>query len=341
MSASATSSFAGQANAFVYHRFNDPRYPSTNISGADFRAHLETLRARDFTVLRLGEVVERLIKGTGLPERCAVITVDDAYRSFFTDGWPLLREYGYPATLFVSTDSVGAGDFLTWEELRRLREEGVELGNHSAAHRYLLDGHEDPAWAETVRDDLARSLAAFRQNLAMVPALFAYPYGEYSRALAELVRASGFVAAFGQQSGVIAAGQDLFALPRFPVGGSYAALDGFRSKLFMKTLPVTSVSPEDTIILEDNPPELMFYLNSDDVAEATLRCFVSTQAECRVDRREGGRGWYRVVASAPLSGRRNKYTVTASDARGRTWFWYSQLWILPEHGPVADDPVAR
>ncbi len=113
------SAFADQANVFVYHRFNDSRYPSTNISLQDFRAHLDLLHQQEFTVLKLGQVVERLRKGVSLPQRCAVITVDDAYRSFLTDGWPLLKLYGYPATLFVTTNTVGGGDYLelagTWK----------------------------------------------------------------------------------------------------------------------------------------------------------------------------------------------------------------------------------
>ncbi|MEJ2520623.1 MAG: polysaccharide deacetylase family protein, partial [Desulfuromonadales bacterium] len=141
---------ADQANVFVYHRFNDARFPSTNISSEDFRTHLELLHANDFTVLTLGEVMSRLDSGRSLPPRCAVITVDDAYQTFLTDGWPLLQRFGFPATLFVSTDTVGGTDYLDWQELRQLRRQGVEIGNHSASHAYLLDQRAAPGWAEGV-----------------------------------------------------------------------------------------------------------------------------------------------------------------------------------------------
>ena len=131
--------FANEANVFVYHRFNDSRYPSTNITTEAFKDHLEALKVEHFTVLTLGEVVDRMRAGESLPQRCAVISVDDGYLSFLTDGWPLLKQYGYPATLFVSTDTVGGSDFMNWQDLLILQEEGVEIGNHSASHVYLLD----------------------------------------------------------------------------------------------------------------------------------------------------------------------------------------------------------
>ena len=332
---------AGQANVFVYHRFNDSRYPSTNISLQDFRNHLELLRKHDFSVLTLGDIVARLQTGANLPERCAAITVDDAFHSFFTDGWPLLKEFGYPATLFVSTDSVGGGDYLSWQELKRLADDGVEIGNHSAAHTYMLDNFKRVDWHQEVKDDLERSQAAFFRNLGYSPSLFAYPYGEYSPELIDLVKQVGFVAAFGQQSGVIATGSDLYSLPRFPMGGDYTNLDGFRSKLFMKHLPLEVVSPKSPVIIEENPPRLTFYLKESDALEGTLKCFVAGQTKCQLNILNKDISLYEVRAESPLKGRRSKYTLTASDSSGRTWFWFSQLWVAPRLGAVSDNSVAR
>src|SRR5210317_815790 len=159
--------FASEANVFVYHRFNDSRYPSTNITTEAFKDHLETLKVEHFTVLTLGEVVDRMRSGESLPQRCAVISVDDGYLSFLTDGWPLLKQYGYPATLFVSTDNVGGGDFLSWQEIQMLQNEGVEIGNHSASHAYLLDrlnAESDDDWAVRVLAELRRAQDAFESR---------------------------------------------------------------------------------------------------------------------------------------------------------------------------------
>jgi peptidoglycan/xylan/chitin deacetylase (PgdA/CDA1 family) len=319
---------ANQANVFVYHRFNDSRYPSTNISVQDFRDHLELLREHDFAVLTLGEIVARMLAGKTLPERCAAITVDDAFRSFLTDGWPLLQEFGYPATLFVSTDSVGGQDYLNWSELKTLAGEGVEIGNHSAAHAYMLDNLNQAGWHQDVLADLQRSQAAFLENLSDSPQLFAYPYGEYSPELVQLVKQTGFTAAFGQQSGVITSGQNMFALPRFPMGAGFVALEEFRSKLFMNSLSLEIVSQKSPVVEDVNPPDFRFYLKEDEVVPSSMKCYVPGQT-CSVDVIDGEEGYYQLSVANPLQGRRSKYTVTASDSTGRNWYWYSQLWVLP------------
>ncbi len=336
--------FADSANVFVYHRFNDSRYPSTNINSSEFIAHLELLRKERFVVLSLGQVVSALQSGQELPQKCAVITIDDGYHSFLSDGWPILKKYGFPATLFVSSGSVGGGDFLSWKDLRQLMDEGVEIGNHSAQHDYFLgrsDGDVSEDESAEVLDDLTRSQAAFNRHLGFTPELFAYPYGEFSLGLAAIVKAAGFKAAFGQQSGVVSSEQNLFVLPRFPVGGGYTDPANFYTKLYMKPLHVDVVTPKSPLILDDNPPTLRFYLKDKQVDVKTLKCFVPGQAGCQVVMVSECERLFEVVAAQPINGRRSKYTVTATDVLSKQWYWYSQLWVRPGVGMVADEPVSR
>ncbi len=321
---------SGQANVFIYHRFADPRFPSTDISTADFKAHLELLKQERFAVVTLGEVVDRLDSGLPLPERCAVISVDDAYRSFLTVAWPLLKSYGYPATLFVSTDSVGGDEFLSWQELRQLQDEGVEIGNHTASHGYLLHeraGEGAAAWAARVAEDIRRAQQALTVRLGKAPTLFAYPYGEFSTPLADLVKQLGFRAAFGQQSGVVGVSTERFRWPRFPVGGGYAGVEDFRQRLFMRPLVVDAVTADSRYPAGENPPLLRFRLPQESIEPASLRCFVPGQPECLVRRVAGDDGLYEARATLPLAEKRSKYTLTARDRQGRSWYWYSHLWV--------------
>lgn len=328
----ATSVFAGQANVFVYHRFGDARYPSTNIAVDVFAAQLELLRKQNYTVLPLSELVGRLKAGDPLPERCAALTVDDAYDTFLTGAMPLLRRYGYPASLFVSTDSVGGVGYLGWDELRALRDEGVEIGNHTASHPYLLnrqEGESEAVWKERIRGDIERASAALRRELGGMSPVFAYPYGEYSPEVAKLVAELGFPGAMAQRSGVISPSADRYALPRFPMGGEYATLAGFREKLAMRPLEVRVVEPRSPVVGASNPPELIVEILSEEADPRGLRCFVQGQegAVVRADPRHPGR--YRVRARQPLAGRRNHYTLTAPGKAGG-WFWFSQLWVFPQ-----------
>ena len=323
--------WAGQANMFVYHRFGDARYPSTNIALEVFAKQLELLRTKEYTVLPLGDVVDRLTQGTPLPERCAVLTVDDGYESFLTGAMPLLRRYGYPVSLFVSTDSVGAPGYLGWDQLRALRDEGVEIGNHSASHPYLLDrqkGEDEAAWLARIRGDIERASAAMQRELGGMSGVFAYPYGEYSPEVAKLVRELCFAGAVAQHSGVVEAAADPFVLPRFPMGGAYATFVEFRDKLAMRPLKLKVLSPGSPVITGINPPELLVEIIDGEADLKGLRCFVGGQEGGIVEPVSGHPGRYRVAATAPLEGRRGRYTLTAPGRNGG-WHWFSQLWVQP------------
>jgi peptidoglycan/xylan/chitin deacetylase (PgdA/CDA1 family) len=279
----------------------------------------------------LGDIVDHLRQGHPLPPRCAAITVDDAYHSFLSGAMPLLRRYGYPATLFVNTDSVGGREFLSWDELRTLAAEGIEIGNHSASHLYLLDRAQNESvemWRERIGKDLSRAREALNRELGEQERLLAYPYGEYSAEVAELVRDLGFSGAAAQHSGVISSATDLFALPRFPMGGIYVALSQFREKLAMKALEVRVIEPSDPLASE-NPPLMVVDILSRNVDLSRLRCFVPGQSECPVQADAAVTGRYHVRAQQPLSGRRSKYTLTAPGQQ-EGWFWFSQLWIYPQ-----------
>lgn len=322
---------AEKASIFVYHRFGDARYPTTNIPLEIFDAQLRLLKEQAYTVLPLGEVVLRLRSGSPLPERCAVLTVDDAYETFLSGAMPLLRRYGFPVTLFVSSAAVGHRGYLSWEQLRNLEIEGVEIGNHSATHPYLLNRPPGAGegWA---RQEIVGAQKRLARELGSPPRLFAYPFGEYDPELVEMVRELGFAGAVGQQSGVAGPGSDLFVLPRFPMGGAYATLEGFREKLAMKPLPVTVLSPESPVAGVENPPTLVVQIAGAGIDLGGLRCFVQGQPEGYVTADPQVAGRFVVRALQPLSGRRNKYTLTAPGEKEGEWYWFSQLWIYPARG---------
>jgi peptidoglycan/xylan/chitin deacetylase (PgdA/CDA1 family) len=329
----AGTSRGGEVSVFVYHRFGDARYPSTNISLRTFAAQLEWLKSSDYQVLPLGDIVRRLKAGSDLPDRCAVLTVDDAYRTFLSGAMPLLRRFGYPATLFVSTDAVGGEDFLSWGELRELSREGVEIGSHTASHGYLVNrrsGETREAWLARVRRDILKAQDVLKDKIGTAPRLFAYPYGEYSPEIVDLVRELGFEGAVGQQSGVVYRGSDPFVLPRFPMGGGYATLEGFREKAAMKALVLKVIAPASPIVDGENPPTLIVRISCPGADLSRLRCFVEGELEAAVSADPDEPGRYRVRATHPLAGRRSKYTLTAPGHDGRSWYWFSQLWIV--HG---------
>ncbi|TYP00239.1 polysaccharide deacetylase [Geothermobacter ehrlichii] len=322
---------AGRANLFIYHRFGERRYPSTNVSLEDFRAHLAILKKSGVAVVSLGELVDRLEGKAAFDRPLAVLTVDDGFRSFLRV-LPLLEEYGFPVTLFINTDAVGGASYLGWDEIRELMTRGVEIGSHSAAHLHMVDrkaGETEQQRLQRLRDDLEQARTAFRRHLGIDPDLFAYPYGEYDPAVEQLLKRMGFRAAVAQQSGVVTTASDRYALPRFPMGGPYADPKQFAGKLAMRRLPVFAVRPLSPVLAAENPPVLTLGIAPGQVDLDRLTCYVSGQPGARIEWIDKNRGLLRVRAAGPISGRRGKYTLTAPGLGGG-WHWYSHLWIRPD-----------
>jgi poly-beta-1,6-N-acetyl-D-glucosamine N-deacetylase len=247
---------ADHAVVLLYHRFGEAEHAATNIGIAQFRAHIDHLAAEGFRILPLPEIVERVREGHPLPDRAVAITVDDAFLSAYTEAAPILAAAGLPWTLFVATELIDRGgpDYMGWAEVRALAAAGVDIGSHTASHRRLAVGSVAAA-----RREIERSDARFAEELGLRPTLFAYPYGEASRGVRDVMEASGFRAAFGHHSGVVHGTADPYFWPRFTLNEQYGDPDRFRTVASALPLPVADLSPTDMLIpAEHNPPAFGF-----------------------------------------------------------------------------------
>ena len=318
----------GEFACFVYHRFGDSRYPSTNIAIDTFRSQLEFLRNFKYTVFTLGDAIEKLQSAAGVPEKTVVLTVDDGYMSFLTGAMPLLREFGFNATLFINSATVGHKGYMRWDELRGLVAEGMEIGNHSATHPYFLDIDEETLLSK-FNEDVGKAQKEIEAHLGIAPKVFSYPFGEYNLDMKRAVQELGFRAAAAQNSGIVYGDSDLYALPRFPMGGPYATLDGFRTKIGMKALEVIEKVPDSPLLRGPNPPELKLVLAAAVLNMKAIQCFVEGEPRCTIRRDPADPNIITVKAEEPLKGRRVLYTVTAPSIDGKAWHWFSHLWVQP------------
>jgi peptidoglycan/xylan/chitin deacetylase (PgdA/CDA1 family) len=314
---------------YVYHRFDDNRYPSTNISNEIFRGQLAYLKQNNFTVWPLGKAVEAIRNGEAVPPKTVVLTIDDAYHSFYENGLPLLEEFGYPATLFVNTENVGNPDFLSWEEIIETQLRGIEIGNHSHGHAHFLDIPQQEERNMAFINDLVTAHSLFTEHLGKTPLLYSYPYGEYDMELKGILEKAGYIGAAAQFSGVLYQDTDLFMIPRFPMGGPFANLKGFIQKAQMSAMPLISKTPEE-IIIQENPPLLEISFRSGCIDADNIQCFVNGERNCILELQEGpDMIKLKMVARDELKGRRNVYTITAPSKNGNGWCWYSQVWVNP------------
>jgi peptidoglycan/xylan/chitin deacetylase (PgdA/CDA1 family) len=340
LTAWCVSAAAAQSSAVIlmYHRFGEAALPSTSIRLDQLDNHIAALKAGGHTVVPLTDVVAALRGDMDLPDRAVAITVDDAYRSFLTDGWPRFKAAGFPVTVFVSTAGVDAAfsDLLTWQDIRALRQAGVAIGAHSHGH-----GHYPGMSAAGVDQDLALMRASFVRALGDVPRVFAYPYGEAGLADMAAVKAAEYEAALGQHSGAAGPMADRFYLPRFALNQTFGTLERFRLVIDTLPLPVSGVDPAEPV-LKNNPPALTFTMSHPPANIAALTCFGpgGTPLETAVD---NAQVWITLVQPFPAGRSRVNCTLPARGPglNGR-WHWFGWQMIAGfESEGVAVDPRYR
>lgn len=319
----------------LYHHVAEDTPRITSVTPAEFEAHLSYLDDNGFHVWSLERAVAALQAGESIPDRTVAITFDDAYTDIRTNAAPMLEERGWPYTVFVATQAVDEeqGGILGWDELRDLEERGATLANHSHTHDHLLrrrEGESGRDWMTRVRADVETGARRLREETGADNQLFAWPYGEYNRALDELAEDLGLVA-FTQASGAVGSLQDSQRLPRFPVAGNFASLDSLKDKLEALPLPVTGQDPDEPERPADaRRPELTLQVAEGPFDMARLTCFVSGQGS--VEPAISGDGPYsvRLQAPRPLPAGRSRYNCTVPAEGGGRFYWYSQPWFIPK-----------
>ena len=122
--------------ALMYHRFEENKYPSTNIKIDVFQEHLNIIRENNFSFLNPKNFELEFNKVS--KEKKILLTIDDAFSSFYLNAWPILKKDKIPFILFVSTEAVGNKGYMSWNEIAEIsKEDFVYIGNHSHSHEYL------------------------------------------------------------------------------------------------------------------------------------------------------------------------------------------------------------
>ena len=235
----------------MYHRFNENKYPSTNIKIQDFIEHIKILETNNFHFVNPNNFENELKKNK--TTRKVLLTIDDGFSSFYENAWPILKKKKIPFILFVSTREVGAFNYMTWDQIREImKEDFVEIGNHSHTHEYLVEETNDLILA-----DIKKSILIFKRELGKNSDFFSYPFGEYSLEFKKIIKSLGFKYAFGQHSGVMDETKDFYELPRYPINEKYGEIKRFNS--LTKTLPFKykSIFPDEKYLLKSkNPPKV-------------------------------------------------------------------------------------
>jgi len=122
----------------MYHRFDENKYPSTNIRNEIFIQHLKEINNLGIEFVT-SKKFEKIIK-TNIEKNYLLLTIDDAFESFYLNAWPILENKKIPFILFVSTREIGKNGYMTWDQIKEVdTSDLVTIGNHSHSHEYLID----------------------------------------------------------------------------------------------------------------------------------------------------------------------------------------------------------
>lgn len=213
----------------MYHAFAAEGEPAGRyiVPIRRFKAQMALLKALGYRVLSLNDLVDHLRTHRLPPSRAVVITIDDGYEDNHRLAFPILRDYGFPATIFAVTGKVGGeGDWdrgseltgrplMEWDAIREMNAAGIEFGGHTRSHPRLTT-----LLPEQAREEIVGSMHDLERDLGVRVTHFAYPYGDCDEAVADIAREAGIHGSCGVRSGLNRAGVDVHRLNRTEVYGT-------------------------------------------------------------------------------------------------------------------------
>ena len=199
-----------QVVIYGYHRFEKQVHrPDTEMTPEMFEAQMKELQDKKIPVISLQDFLAWKRGEKNIPPRAAVITFDDGWKSQYEVGWPIMKKYGYPLTLFIYTEGVkgmhfGGGAAMSWEMLGEMRDAGVDIQAHSATHQDLrkpydkvqkkkLNPEEYQQWLTA---EVIGSKQLLEQKLGIKVNCFAVPFGYINDQVREFIKKAGYEAVF-------------------------------------------------------------------------------------------------------------------------------------------------
>ncbi len=254
-----------------------------------------------------------------------LITIDDAFISFYQEAWPYLKKNKIPFILFVSTEPIGKRGYMTWDQIREVEyEDFAFIGHHSHTHDYLINETNNQFIL-----DIEKANKIFLKELGYIPILFSYPFGEYSKFMRNYV-SENFKFAFGQHSGVIDLNKDRFELPRFPINEKYGELKRFKSIINYFPLEYKKIFPEEKYLSqENNPPkfEVKFFKEQKNLDK--INCYSNEGNKWEKSKTNFSNYTLTIKFREPFVPRRGRINCSLND-NGK-WRWFGIQFPIKEN----------
>lgn len=256
----------------TYHNFTTEESSSYKINIVEFEKQMDYLAAHNYSVISLSELLKGL-KTSQLPPKPIVITIDDGYKSTYTLAYPVLRKYNFPATLFIYTNFIEKNNgSLTWEEIREMTKNNIEIGSHTLSHCNLLKYKKNEnyeTYLTRIRREIFLSKEILESKIGGEVKFFAYPYGVYSPIIKNLVIQAGYKGILNANSMNNTLNADSFSLNRQIIFGQ-SPLNSFVRILNQRPFNTSQVFPYDGIIESNQLVKIGAILEGDNYDVKTL-----------------------------------------------------------------------
>ena len=309
--------------SIMYHRFNESKYPSTNIQMDIFKQQIEIIEDSNYKFNNPSEF-EKMFSTPKIKKEI-LITIDDAFLSFYQEAWPFLKKNKIPFILFVSTEPVGKRGYMTWNQIREVESEDFAfIGHHSHTHDYLINETNDQFIS-----DIEKANKIFLKELGYIPNLFSYPFGEYSKFMRNYI-SKNFKFAFGQHSGVIDLNKDKFELPRFPINEKYGELKRFKSIINYFPLEYKEIFPKEKYLSqENNPPKFEVKFFKEQKKLDNINCYSNEGNKWEKSKTNFSNYTLTIKFREPFVPRRGRINCSLND--NSKWRWFGIQFPIKEN----------
>ena len=238
----------------IYHKIGDNRTPTTNVSIKKFKEQMKYLHDNGYKVLALKKVVSMIKNHKKLPKKSVVLTFDDGYRTVYKNAFPVIKKYGYPATVFLPTEAIEKRypDYMTLNQIKTMMKYGIDFESHSYSHprmAYKPKNWTNKHYEEWIKGELTKSIEFFKKHFGYKPYAFAIPYGEYNKTVIDTAEKAGFKVILTQDPGSVSIYTPLYLIPREPILGKYwSTMKHFKEVLNEEYLPITKRVPDFGLI---------------------------------------------------------------------------------------------
>jgi len=176
------------APILAYHHFGYVKQ-SLYVTPENFDKQMHYMKNKGYNVISLGELVEGIKQQKKFAQKTVVITIDDGYKDNFTYAYPVLKKYGFPATIFVVSDYIGVKeDFMNWDQASQMLNSGISFGGHTRNHAYLPSVKDrDVLWEE-----IAGCKDIIEKHIKAPVDYFCYPIGGFAEETKIFIRKAGY-----------------------------------------------------------------------------------------------------------------------------------------------------